>query len=160
MLSKADKLDCMMISTSLDPTHSDMLDEHQVVAGHCYSLLSVHEIQHNGCSVRLVKMRNTWSRYEWDGAWSDNSQEWKDASDDLKEELKWQNKDDGIFFMPLGDYLKYFEQTTITLEKDESKYHHNRVLCDFNDKNYQCYSFELEHAIDLTKESFGFFFSQ
>jgi hypothetical protein len=105
-------------------------------------------------------MRNTWSRYEWDGAWSDNSQEWKDASDDLKEELKWQNKDDGIFFMPLGDYLKYFEQTTITLEKDESKYHHNRVLCDFNDKNYQCYSFELEHAIDLTKESFGFFFSQ
>jgi len=28
MLSKADKLDCMMISTSLDPTHKDMLDEH------------------------------------------------------------------------------------------------------------------------------------
>jgi len=59
----------------------------QLVGNHAYALLSVHDIEHQGCPVRLVKLKNPWGRTEWNGAWSDDSQEWKDASDDLKREL-------------------------------------------------------------------------
>ena len=44
-----------------------------LVSGHAYSLLAAKELS-NG--VRLVKLRNPWGRFEWKGAWSDNSELW------------------------------------------------------------------------------------
>lgn len=36
-----------------------------IVSGHAYSLISVHEFQHLGKLVRLVKLRNPWGKSEW-----------------------------------------------------------------------------------------------
>jgi hypothetical protein len=77
---------------------------------HAYSLLSVFDIELNGSPVRLMKVKNPWGN----GAWSDNSQEWKDANDDLKKELDFTNADDGIFFISFEDYLSNFPATSIT----------------------------------------------
>lgn len=56
-----------------------------LVTGHAYTLLDVKELS-NG--VKLAKVRNPWSRGEWNGDWSDNSGKWTDA---LKKEAGYVN---------------------------------------------------------------------
>ena len=134
--------------------------ENGLYPGHAYSLLSVHSIEHCGKTVQLVKLRNPWGRKEWTGAWSDKSQEWNDASDHVKKDLEWSDADDRIFFMPFDSFLSAFPTSHISVDFDPDVYQHNRVLCDFNCKKYQFYSFELYEAIDLTKETLAIFCSQ
>ena len=43
-----------------------------LVPGHAYSVISVME---HG-ATRLLKIRNPWGQFEWDGAWSDKSPLW------------------------------------------------------------------------------------
>ena len=46
----------------------------------------MHEIESQGQSVRLVKLRNPWGTgVEWNGDWSDKSPLW---TPELKEELE------------------------------------------------------------------------
>ena len=58
------------------PTGADALGEVDcgMVHGHAYSLL--HAVEVDG--VRLIACRNPWgSDSEWNGPWSDRSEEWK-----------------------------------------------------------------------------------
>ena len=49
--------------------------------------------------TRLVKLRNPWGRYEWQGAWSDGSKEW-DENPIIKARLRPSVDNDGTFWMP------------------------------------------------------------
>ena len=52
-----------------------------LVGGHAYSLLDVREARaRSGESVRLVRIRNPHGVGEWNGEWSDASEQWKCAS--------------------------------------------------------------------------------
>lgn len=52
-------------------------------------------------------MRNPWGDLEWNGAWSDTSAEW---TPELKAEIWGHNQaDDGLFFMELKDFVRFFE---------------------------------------------------
>lgn len=42
-----------------------------IISGHAYSLISIHEFQYRGKTVRLLKLRNPWGSGEWQGDWSD-----------------------------------------------------------------------------------------
>lgn len=77
-----------------------------LVDAHAYSLISAHKIG----SLKLIKIRNPWGSKEWNGDWSDNSTLW---TDDLKQKLEFESKDDGIFFISYEDYMKFFYITTI-----------------------------------------------
>ncbi len=46
-----------------------------------------------------------WGHKEWSGGWGDGSNKWTDK---LKELLKVENKNDGIFWMSINDFIKEF----------------------------------------------------
>ena len=47
-----------------------------IISGHAYSVISAFEVNHQGRSHRLVKLRNPWGKSEWNGLWSDSSSIW------------------------------------------------------------------------------------
>jgi hypothetical protein len=52
-----------------------------IVDAHAYTLMGCYEITtRDGRRERLMKVRNPWSKFEWNGAWSDNdkSGNWND----------------------------------------------------------------------------------
>jgi calpain-15 len=60
-------------------------------------------------------MRNPWGKKEWTGDWSDSSQLW---TPELKAQLNVSSREDGIFFMSMNDFQKYFNDIAIC-------YYHN-----------------------------------
>ena len=52
-------------------------NDHGIVPGHAYSLLAGRTINDkNGYRVNLVKLRNPWKEGEWNGRFSDSSDDW------------------------------------------------------------------------------------
>ena len=91
--------------TSVDMRNVGLVD------AHAYSLISTHETKdEKGQTLRLVKIRNPWGFKEWTGDWSDKSTKW---TPDLKKELGYEDREDGIFFISFQDYLSFFYITTI-----------------------------------------------
>jgi hypothetical protein len=77
-----------------------------IVSGHAYSVLSMHEVAEASRPVRLVRFRNPWGRRgEWQGDWSDNSSKWTAR---LKQQLPFSDlgEEDGVFFMSIEDLAR------------------------------------------------------
>jgi len=71
-------------------------------------MLRVFKFEHEGETLRLLKMRNPHAGGEWNGDWSDGSDLW---TDELKERLGWVEANDGTFFIKYEDYLHHFHKT-------------------------------------------------
>ena len=94
-------------STISDPN----IERVGLVDGHAYTVISFNKIQTSqGKDVFLFRIRNPWSQGEWTGDWSDASKLW-DAK--AKSQVKFENKDEGIFFMNDTDFFKYFTHVEI-----------------------------------------------
>jgi len=52
-----------------------------LVTGHAYAVISVMEVENDGETLNLLRIRNPWGKGEWTGDWSDKSELW---TDDLK----------------------------------------------------------------------------
>jgi hypothetical protein len=117
-----------------------------VISGHAYSLIAIHEFEHEGSEVRLLKMRNPWGSSEWTGAWSDNSSLW---TDELREQLDSSAEEDGVFFIPFEDYIRHFATTSICVNNDPEKYFHSYCMFDFgsNGVQKQTFTFELTEPV-------------
>ncbi len=102
-----------------------------VISGHAYSMISIHELEHQGKQVRLLKLRNPWGHGEWQGDWSDKSPLWTPA---LKKKVGFTDADDGIFFIKLEDYLSNYEWTSISVENTLAKYSHSTLQHSFSEK--------------------------
>ncbi len=91
-----------------------------IVPSHAYSIIDVlyfHDDHNN--PVRLVKLRNPHGSNEWEGDWSDRSEKW--SSERLKIEGKFHgDRIDGIFFMELKEFLRYFYCTDICEFKENN----------------------------------------
>lgn len=78
-----------------------------LVSGHAYSILDVREIlDSRGRIARILKIRNPWGKFEWNGGFSDQSPLW---TEEAKRELKVEQSDDGVFWMPFKEFTRYFE---------------------------------------------------
>ena len=67
--------------------------------------------------TRLVKCRNPWGIDLFHGKWSDQSELW---TDELAKEVGFvKNKNDGIFFMSIEDYVSEFDMTEVNFNKDD-----------------------------------------
>lgn len=120
-----------------------------MISGHAYSLISIHEFEHEGEDHKLLKLRNPWGQKEWTGAWSDNSSLW---TDDLREELGSSVEDDGIFFIPYKDYVRHFATTSICVNSDSSTFHHSYKIHDFLNKEPKVsFTFELEDTVPASE---------
>eukprot|EP00750_Incisomonas_marina_P031679 INCI8276.3.p1 GENE.INCI8276.3~~INCI8276.3.p1 ORF type:complete len:1005 (+),score=141.56 INCI8276.3:126-3140(+) len=107
-----------------------------LVTGHSYALLDAVEIQPGDMGwdgptpLRLVQLRNPWGKFEWKGAWSENSNEWKRYPEIFRrfeeEDLK-EGSNTGLFWMAMPDFLSHFEVAHINCATPEGHYHHTNV---------------------------------
>jgi calpain-15 len=60
---------------------------------------------HEEDNEKLIKLRNPWGKESWTGEWSPKSEKW---TDELRKKLNYYSseKDDGIFFISLTDFMQ------------------------------------------------------
>lgn len=94
-----------------------------LVPGHAYSLVSAVQVE--GC--QLVRLRNPWGEFEWQGAWSDGDRRWtprmKRAVADVVgcavDELGL-DSNDGTFWMNFEDFVAHFRSFSMALQNSPS----------------------------------------
>lgn len=102
--------------------------------GHAYSLLDdavVTDALGNVC--HLVKIRNPWGNFEWNGDWGDKSTKWTAS---LREQLQLEDVDDGTFWMDFRDMRNTFDDVQICHYVDDHEYSFTK-----QDKEYGVYEF-------------------
>ena len=67
----------------------------------------------NNNVLRIMKIYNPWSYFEWKGKFNDNDEKNWNRIPLLKQLVGYNNNDDGIFFMEFKDYYKKFHSTYI-----------------------------------------------
>ncbi|KAL8733920.1 MAG: hypothetical protein Q9181_003395 [Wetmoreana brouardii] len=73
-----------------------------VIRMHAYSIQSTVELK----GERLLKIRNPWGHTEWQGPWSDGSEQW---TPEWMELLKHRFGDDGMFWISYNDFLRKYQ---------------------------------------------------
>ncbi|KAK2532289.1 Capn3 [Columba guinea] len=96
-----------------------------LVKGHAYSVTAVEETMFKGEKIRLVRLRNPWGQVEWNGPWSDKSEEWNFINEAEKIRLQHKIAEDGEFWISFEDFMRHFTKLEIcnltpdTLEADK-----------------------------------------
>eukprot|EP00076_Gallus_gallus_P015117 XP_015134082.1 calpain-6 [Gallus gallus] len=92
-----------------------------LVTGHAYSVTAIRKV-HLGERLTfsfkaeklfMVRLRNPWGNREWNGAWSDNSEEWKKVSNAERKSLGLTVENDGEFWMTFEDWCKNFTDVDV-----------------------------------------------
>lgn len=84
-----------------------------IVPGHAYTLLSAKQ---KG-DIKLVKLRNPWGTYEWQGDWSDESDLW---TPEMKAYFKPDgDAEDGTFWMCEDDFRQHFVDLGVVCERHQ-----------------------------------------
>jgi calpain-15 len=86
-----------------------------------YCLLQTMELlDKNNNKIKLMKLRNPWGNFEWNGDWSDDSDLWTAK---LKEQAKIGSKDDGAaFWMAFPDVQKHFVSLHVCKFNEKAKF--------------------------------------
>lgn len=87
-----------------------------LVKGHAYSVTDVRKARlgqglmsfFKAEKLFMIKMRNPWGKQEWNGPWSDSSEEWEKVGSSERENMGVTVKDNGEFWMAFDDWCKYF----------------------------------------------------
>ena len=69
-----------MTCGSPDDTDSD-IKKLGIVQGHAYTFLGATEISINNELERIVRIRNPWGSFEFNGKWSDGDSVWDNVSE-------------------------------------------------------------------------------
>ncbi|KGL73760.1 Calpain-5 [Tinamus guttatus] len=92
-----------------------------LVIGHAYSVTAVRKLRlgerlilsFKAEKLFMIRLRNPWGKREWNGAWSDNSEEWKKVSSSECKRLGLTVENDGEFWMTFEDWCKNFTDVDI-----------------------------------------------
>jgi len=90
-------------------------DAKGLVKGHAYSILQAKQARKSLTSTEyfwLLQIRNPWGDGEWTGDWSDQSGKWQEYPK-VREEVQYQNLDDGTFWMVWEDFCEYYQHVGV-----------------------------------------------
>uniref|UniRef100_A0A673YZX9 Calpain 5 n=1 Tax=Salmo trutta TaxID=8032 RepID=A0A673YZX9_SALTR len=87
-----------------------------LVKGHAYAVTDVRKVRlghglmayFKSDKLTMIRLRNPWGEKEWNGAWSDSSEEWGKVSKSEREKIGVIVQDDGEFWMTFDDFCQYF----------------------------------------------------
>ncbi|XP_064623466.1 calpain-A-like [Lineus longissimus] len=119
-----DRRSLMGCSINAKPGEVEAKGDMGLVMGHAYSITNVVKATlRNGQQVELVRIRNPWgNEREWEGAWGDDSKEWKMMPEEEKKSIGISYDDDGEFWMCYQDFIKYFQKVELcALGPDSAK---------------------------------------
>uniref|UniRef100_A0A8D0EGN8 Calpain 6 n=1 Tax=Strix occidentalis caurina TaxID=311401 RepID=A0A8D0EGN8_STROC len=99
----------------------EMETEMGLVVGHAYSVTAIRKLRlgerlifsFKAEKLFMIRLRNPWGKREWNGAWSDNSEEWKKVSKSESKSLGLTLENDGEFWMTFEDWCKNFTDVDI-----------------------------------------------
>ncbi|VDM98268.1 unnamed protein product [Thelazia callipaeda] len=89
---------------------------------HAYSLLDVKEYKNQ----RLVRLRNPWGSFTWNGSWCDTWQGWDSYSRRI---LLPNGPESGAFWMPYSDFIKRFDSVEVAKVRSSEGWKELRVDC-------------------------------
>lgn len=137
-----------------------------LVRSHAYSILGVYELVNEGGklrrlnhdekpnpkNVRLLKIRNPWSKHEWLGKWSDGDKVWTPELNTLLGH--GEKQDDGVFFMDFEGFVNNFVNFVVCRVKEGHKFSGNKfttsptepTILSFQIKTPGKYSFSLSQV--------------
>jgi len=117
-----DRQSLMCCSIEAKPNEIEAKLENGLIKGHAYTVTAVKKANTEGSGeVELVRIRNPWgNEREWNGAYSDDSAEWKDISEDEKTRIGLSYDDDGEFWMSFEDFKKEFSKLEICMLSPDS----------------------------------------
>uniref|UniRef100_A0A671TFU1 Calpain-2 catalytic subunit n=1 Tax=Sparus aurata TaxID=8175 RepID=A0A671TFU1_SPAAU len=104
-----------LMGCSIDITSSadsEAVTRQKLVKGHAYSVTGTAQVEYRGNMEKLIRIRNPWGQVEWTGAWSDDSQQWRNISDEDRERLSHRSED-GEFWMSFSDFLQHYSRLEI-----------------------------------------------
>jgi hypothetical protein len=110
----------MALSTDQD---DESVKDQGLVHYHAYTMLAAIEIPWAN-NLRLCKVRNTWGFYEWSGDYSDKSDKW---TKELREYLKVEDANDGVFYLTFDDLLKFFGWINLCKVLQDVQYKHQHT---------------------------------
>ncbi|KAF7218223.1 calpain 5 [Nothobranchius furzeri] len=87
-----------------------------LVKGHAYAVTDVRRVRlghgllafFKSDKLSMIRMRNPWGEREWNGPWSDSSEEWQKVSKGERERMGVTVEDDGEFWMTFDDFIANF----------------------------------------------------
>ncbi|XP_065568283.1 calpain-11-like isoform X2 [Artemia franciscana] len=79
-----------------------------LITQHTYSVTGLARIQTKFGETSLIRLKNPWGRGEWNGAWSERSEEWNLLSSRDKELLSIRVRNEGEFWMSFNDFTRHF----------------------------------------------------
>jgi len=78
------------------------------VASHAYTILELREMDVDGTTRKLVKLRNPWGKVDWTAADSKNAANWEKLMVELKKRSDFK-EEGGKFWMNYDDFLTQFD---------------------------------------------------
>ena len=93
--------------------HASEFDKNSGIIGEaCYELLDTQTLTVDGKKERLVLLRNNQNNEEWSYVFSRDCPSW---SNSMRQQM-YGTLPPGHFYMELGDFLRYFERTCISMD--------------------------------------------
>lgn len=132
----ADKKNYIISASTLQDTDGTV----GLASSHTYSVISAHKVG----GYRLLKLRNPWGRFEWNGDFADHSPLW---TSEIKQAVGYINADDGMFCMTVEDFKIYFMGYVIAKYNDDWK--HSHIDGNADDEHAQYFKFDIEFPTEV-----------
>ncbi|GBC10379.1 hypothetical protein RclHR1_09590002 [Rhizophagus clarus] len=110
-----------LMSCNINPLEGETQQErlpNGLVIGHAYGITDIQQIQDpwwkkDRKSIILIRLHNPWGEIEWNGAWSDKSEEWQKINKSKRNKMGFKIADDGDFWMSFNDWILNFSTLII-----------------------------------------------
>lgn len=117
LLKAQERQSLMCCSIEAKPNEIEAKLNNGLIKGHAYTITGISKVKQH----ELIRIRNPWgNEREWNGAWSDESNEWKTLSEAEKKEIGLSYDDDGEFWMSFSDFVANYTRVEVCLLSPDS----------------------------------------